>query len=173
MTLAYTANNHRTSHAQGVLACALMRCRLPSDPVTAPSAQSTAGMHRTHSSESLGQTAAQAMMTHLAGQQQGKGQGGGTPPVMHRSASGSLLRPAGAAPPAPALTHVHDSRRPPWLVRCASLGERKRMWVIRSGADPLLPPSAIVLAVPVATRRHAVQPQLLDPLLLNVSMPPP
>ena len=59
-------------------------------------------MHRTHSSESLGQTAAQAIMTHLAGQQQGKGQGGGTPPVMHRSASGSLLGPAGAALPVPA-----------------------------------------------------------------------
>ena len=89
------------------------QCCLQSPHVTAPRAASAAGMgmHRTHSSESLGQTAAQAIMTQLAGQQQGKGQGGGTPPVMNRSASGSLLGPAGAPSTIPASHHVDDSRQ--------------------------------------------------------------
>ena len=104
-------------------------------------------MHRTHSSESLGHTAAQAIITQLAGQQQGKGQG--TPPVMHRSASGSLLGPAGAALLVTAPLPVHD-RRWPYLVYCASLDNHQKIWVSVPAIPFILSPSATVLGVPVA-----------------------
>ena len=139
-------------------------------------------MHRTHSSESLGHTAAPAIMTTLAGQQQGKGQGGGTPPVMHRSASGSHLGPAGAALPVPASIHVHDSRGPPRLLDHAFLdklcfsGEAgKALGPENQGISSchFIPwsPCATVLDVPAAICGHAVQPQLVD-CLRNCSNQP-
>ena len=127
-------------------------------------------MHRTHSSESLGPAAAPAIMTHLAGQQQGKGQGGGTPPVMHRSASGSHLGPAGVALPVPASSHAHDRRVATFPDPvCFSGQARNTIWVMSSGRlywpfRTLLYPSARELGVPAATGRHVAQPQLVDRL---------